>query len=110
MAAAKHTQACVVVLYNHPTDPAAFERYYAATHVPLLEKHSAEIGVRRADLTKIVSALDGGRAPVYRKAVLWFDSMDALKRGIATPGFKALAGDLANFASGGVTALMGQET
>jgi hypothetical protein len=36
--------------------------------------------------------------------------MDALKKGTATPGFKKVAGDIPNFASGGSDALVGVET
>jgi len=54
--------------------------------------------------------LDGSKPAFYRKAELWFDSEAALTRGIATPGFAAVAGDLPNFATGGVVALTGQET
>jgi hypothetical protein len=36
--------------------------------------------------------------------------MDALKKGTSTNGFKKVAGDLANFATGGVAAYIGDET
>jgi uncharacterized protein (TIGR02118 family) len=100
----------VVVLYNPPKDPAAFEKYYAATHLPLLHANAKEIGYTKAEFVKFASALDGAAAPLYRKAELTFASMDALKKGIATNGFKKVAGDLGNFATGGVTALIGDET
>ena len=99
----------VVVLYNTPKDPAAFERYYAATHVPLVSKHQQEIGFTRATLTKFPRNLDGSAPALYRQAQLWFDSEEALRRGIATPGFKAVADDLPNFASGGLTAMVAEE-
>jgi hypothetical protein len=47
---------------------------------------------------------------LYRMADLRWESRDALERGIATPGFKAVAADLANFATGGVTVLVGGKT
>jgi uncharacterized protein (TIGR02118 family) len=100
----------VVVLYDHPKDPAAFEKYYAATHIPLVTKHAKEIGFSRAVLMKFPRNLDGSKPALYRKAELWFDSEAALTRGTATPGFAAVAGDLPNFATGGFSALVGQET
>ena len=103
-------QAAVVVLYNAPRDPAAFERYYAATHIPLVERHAKEIGFTRAELVKFTGGLDGSAAPYYRKAELWFPSEDALRKGIGTPGFQAVAGDLANFATGGVVAAISVES
>ncbi|HKV52285.1 MAG TPA: EthD family reductase [Gemmatimonadaceae bacterium] len=101
---------CVVVLYNHPKDPAAFEKYYAATHLPLVSKHAKAIGFTRAVLMKFPRNLDGSKPGYYRKAELWFDSEAALTRGTATPGFAAVAGDLPNFATGGFAALVGEET
>ena len=100
----------VVVIYHPPKDPAAFEKYYADVHIPLVQKHAAAIGFSRAVLMKFPRALDGSAPAFYRKAELWFDSPEALERGTATPGFKAVADDLANFATGGVVALVGQET
>src|SRR5947209_14201795 len=44
-----------VVLYNQPKDTAAFEKYYAETHVPLFASHAQEIGVTRAELIKFAS-------------------------------------------------------
>jgi uncharacterized protein (TIGR02118 family) len=105
MAASK---SCVVVIYNTPKDPAAFERYYADVHVPLVRKHAKKIGFSRTVLTKFTSNLGGGSPTFYRKAELWFDSTDALKRATATPEFKALGDDIPKFATGGATVLIGE--
>jgi uncharacterized protein (TIGR02118 family) len=102
--------AFVTVIYNNPKSPAAFEKYYWATHVPLVGAKQAEVGFVAAELTKFDHALDGKRAPYYRQAVLWFKSMADLEKGIATPGFKAIGDDLSKFATGGLTGLIGQET
>lgn len=59
---------------------------------------------------KFATALDGKAPMYYRKAELVWASMDALQKGIATPGFKKVAGDLGNFATGGVVGLIGAET
>lgn len=100
----------VVVLYNQPKDTAAFERYYADTHVPLFASHAQEIGVTRAELIKFAPGADGKAAPVYREADLRWDSQEAMQRGMATAGFQAVAGDLPNFATGGFTVLVGKKT
>ena len=102
--------AIVTVIYKMPTDSAAFEKYYAETHLPLVTSKQDEIGFERAELTKFVSNLDGSPPALYRQAELYFPSMDALKKGIATPGFKQVADDLSKFASGGLDALIGVET
>jgi uncharacterized protein (TIGR02118 family) len=102
--------AIVTVIYKQPKDTAAFEKYYSQTHLPLVTSNQREIGFKRAELTKFDSNLDGSKPARYRQAELYFPSPEALKKGIATPGFKKVAGDLPNFASGGLDALVGVET
>ncbi len=108
--AAPGVQWAVIVLYNQPKDTAAFEKYYAEKHVPLFAAHAQEIGVTRAELIKFAPAADGKAPALYREADLRFASKEALEKGTATPGFKAVAADLANFATGGVTVLIGTKT
>jgi uncharacterized protein (TIGR02118 family) len=103
-------QWAVIVLYNQPKDTAAFEKYYAAKHVPLFASHAQEIGVTRAELIKFAPGADHKPAPFYREADLRFDSKEALEKGTATAGFKAVAGDLPNFATGGFIVLTGTKT
>jgi uncharacterized protein (TIGR02118 family) len=107
---AKEAHAHLVVLYNPPTDAAHFEQYYTATHLPLLFKYQQQIGFSHAKFTKFESTLDGKPATLYRKAELTFPSLAALKTGVATPEFGQVAKDLGNFASGGLTPLIGVET
>jgi len=102
--------AIVTVIYKTPKDTAAFEKYYADNHLPLVTNSKNEIGFERAELTKFVSNLDGSPRSRYRQAELYFSSMDALKKGTATPAFKKVAGDLPKFATGGFDALIGVET
>jgi uncharacterized protein (TIGR02118 family) len=102
--------AIVTVIYNTPKDTAAFEKYYRETHLPLVSANQQEIGFTRADLTRFSSNLDGSKPAYYRQAELYFPSMEDAKEGMATPGFKKVADDLANFASGGLTGLLAVET
>ena len=99
----------LVVLYHAPKDPAAFEKYYAATHGPLVHKHAKEIGIIRAEFTKFGSAVDGSPPQFYRMADLVFASRTALDKGLKSEGFKTVAGDLPNFATGGYIAMIGEE-
>ena len=102
--------ALVTVIYNQPKDAAAFESYYSATHLPIVGAGQAEIGFVRADLTKFDSNLDGSTpAAEYRQAELCFPSMDALKKGTATPAFKKVGDDFKNFATGGLAGLIGEQ-
>jgi uncharacterized protein (TIGR02118 family) len=102
--------AIVTVLYNHPKDTAAFEKYYRTTHLPLVVANQKEIGFVRADLTKFISTVDGKKPSYYRQAELYFNSMDDLKKGTATAGFKKVADDLKNFATGGLTGMVATAT
>src|SRR5690242_18338038 len=63
-------QWAVMVLYNHPKDTAAFEKYYAEKHVPLFASHAQEIGVTRAELVKYTATVDGKAPTLYRIADL----------------------------------------
>ena len=108
-AAATGPQAIVTVIYKLPKSPAAFEKYYSEKHLPLVTSKQQEIGFTKAELTKFTSTLDGKKPTFYRQAELYFDDMDALKKGVATPGFKAVGDDLKNFATGGLTALIGEQ-
>jgi uncharacterized protein (TIGR02118 family) len=101
--------ALVTVIYNTPKDTAAFESYYSATHVPLVGAGQSEIGFTRADLTRFESNFDGSAPAEYRQAELCFNSMDELKKGTGTPAFKKVADDLPKFATGGLTALIGEQ-
>ncbi len=102
--------AFVTVIYNTPKSPAAFDKYYWETHVPLVGEKQAEVGFIGAELTKFDATLDGKKPTYYRQAVLWFNNMAELEKGIATPGFKAIGDDLANFATGGLTGMVGEQT
>jgi len=108
--AAAGPMAIVTVLYNTPKDTAAFEKYYSTKHIPLVQASQREIGFVRADLTRFSSTADGKKPPFYRQAELYFNSMEDLKKGMATAGFKKVADDLPNFATGGLTGLIATTT
>lgn len=98
------------VLYNQPKDTAAFEKYYAEKHGPLVAAHAQEIGFTRAEFVRFAPTPDGKPAAFYRLADLRWATREARDRGMATDGFKAVAGDIPNFATGGFIVLLGQKT
>ena len=102
-------QAIVTVIYKQPKSPAAFEKYYKEHHLPLVSSKQSEIGFTKAELTKFQSNLDGSAPAEYRQAELCWNSMDELKKGTATEAFKKVGGDLPNFATGGLTGLIGEQ-
>jgi uncharacterized protein (TIGR02118 family) len=93
----------LLVLYNKPEDPAAFDAYYHGTHVPLVRKVP---GLRSFSVSKGAVAAPRGEAPYYLVAELNFDSPEALQAGLASPEGAATARDLRNFAGAGVTMLI----
>jgi uncharacterized protein (TIGR02118 family) len=93
----------LTVLYGHPADPQAFEKYYATTHMPLVAKIS---GVARTEKAKVVGAPDGGKPAFYRMFEFWFENEEAMRRAMGSPEGKAAVEDLPKFATGGVTVLV----
>jgi uncharacterized protein (TIGR02118 family) len=93
----------LLVLYNQPADPAAFDRYYFETHVPLAKKIA---GVRSYIVNSAKPAMLAGTVSPHLIAELEFDSMEALQAAMASPEGQAAAADVANFAQAGVTLLV----
>lgn len=93
----------VVVLYNPPASPQAFDEYYKARHAPLAKKIP---NLRSYEISKGPVNGPGGPAPYHLVAILHFDSMADLQAGMGSPEGQAAAGDLPNFASGGVSLLI----
>jgi uncharacterized protein (TIGR02118 family) len=102
-------QAIVTVLYKWPKSTTAFEKYYP-THLKIVGDAKSEIGFTKAELTRFASSLDGKKPAFYRQAELYFPSVEAAKKGMATEGFKKVGDDFKNFASGGLVGLLATET
>ena len=90
----------LMVLYGNPEDEAAFDAHYAATHAPLAEKIP---NLLRYEHGKAISSADGSAAPWYYVAELGFDDAATLQASMGSAEGQAAAGDVANFATGGVT-------
>ena len=94
----------VTVIYGQPSDPDAFEDYYANKHIPLANTMPF---VERLETTRFLPGPDGSQPPYYRMAELYFKSMEDLQANMASPEGQATASDLPNFSTGGFTILMG---
>jgi len=90
----------VTVLYGHPKSSEDFEKYYFGTHMPLV---AAAKGGKRAETSKCPPAADGSPGPFYRIFEIWFDSQADMTAITATPEWKKVVADVANFATGGST-------
>ena len=93
----------VTVLYGHPADSDGFEDYYAKIHLPL----ALTIPGVRIETTKFSDGQDGTRPAFYRMAELYADTPGEMQKAFDTSEGKMTTADLANFATGGVTFLMG---
>jgi uncharacterized protein (TIGR02118 family) len=90
----------VLVLYKTPKSAEAFDKHYMSIHAPLARKIP---GLTSYDISRGgVGTPAGPSADLHLIATLSFDTMEALKAGMGSPEGKAAAGDLPNFADGGV--------
>ncbi len=92
------------LLYGHPENPEAFEKYYSESHMPLALKMQ---GLAKLELTKFLSAPDGSKAAYYRMAELFFSGPEQMQQTMSSPEGQAASADLVNFATGGVTMMIG---
>ena len=91
--------AFVVAMYRMPADPAAFNRYYYETHVPIARQIP---GLRGYETTVGPMLSLAAPSPYHLVAVLRFDSLAVIQAALASPEGQATAADLANFAQAGV--------
>jgi uncharacterized protein (TIGR02118 family) len=92
----------LLVLYGHPKDPAAFDRYYDSIHVPLAKRMQ---GLRKWTIGKVTGTPDGSPSPYYYIADLYADSREEIDAILASPEGQAAVADVPNYATGGVTFL-----
>ncbi|MBL8378952.1 MAG: EthD family reductase [Burkholderiales bacterium] len=93
----------LVVIYNQPADPAAFDAYYFNKHVPLAKTIP---GLRAYEVNAGPVATPAGPAPYHLIATLTFDDMAAIGAAFASKEGQAAAADVGNFAQAGVQMLM----
>jgi uncharacterized protein (TIGR02118 family) len=96
------TMAQVLVLYYTPSDPAAFDSYYRATHVPIAKRLP---GLLSYTINAQAPRMVAGTAP-HLVAELEFADLTAVDAALASPEGQATAADLANFAQAGVTIMI----
>ena len=93
----------VLVLYKTPKDAAAFDKYYAETHIPLAKKMP---GLRKFEISQGPVATPAGASGFHLIATLTFDSMAAIQKAFASAEGQAAAGDVPKFATGGANMVL----
>jgi uncharacterized protein (TIGR02118 family) len=95
----------LLVLYGPPEDTAAFEDHFANWHLPLVAKIPF---VQRFEAGRVLGGPDGGDAPYYRVAELWFQSEETLNDALSTNEGRAAVRDVPKFATGGATVIIAE--
>jgi uncharacterized protein (TIGR02118 family) len=90
----------LLVLYNEPKDPAHFKKYYVETHVPIASKMP---GVKSAHYSFDAKPLSPGKAPYFCVFEADFENEAALMDAFGSKEGQAVAADVPNYATGGVT-------
>ncbi len=90
----------LLVLYNEPKDPTHFRKYYVETHLPLTRKLP---GLKASRYSFDVKPLGPGKAPYFCIFEAEFENEAALMGALKSKEGQAVAGDVPNYASGGVT-------
>lgn len=89
----------LVAIYKTPKDPAKFDAYYYATHVPLAKTIK---GLRSYEVSTGAIGLPVEPGNIHLVALLEFDSAAAIGAALGSPEGQATASDVGNFADGGV--------
>ena len=92
----------LLVLYGHPQDPAAFDKYYRDTHIPIAKRMK---GLKKWTIGKVQGTPGEGASAYYYVADLYMESRDDFEYLLASPEGQAAVADVPNYATGGVTFL-----
>jgi len=90
----------LLVLYGHPKDPAAFDKYYRDRHIPIARRMK---GLLKWTVGKVEGTPDGQPPPYYYVADLYMESREEFEQLLASPEGQAAVADVPNYATGGVT-------
>ncbi len=96
----------LTVLYGHPKDPEAFDKYYHETHIPIAKKMK---GLKGWTIGKLQTGGEGEKPPYYMIVGLYADTRADIEAILASPEGQASVADVPNFATGGSTFLYDDE-
>src|SRR5262245_17924085 len=90
----------ITVLYSQPKNAAEFDKYYFGKHMPMVYALNQ---LKKVEVARAQPGLDGSLSPYYVVSELWFESPEVFKSVAATPEWKAIVADVANFAPPGTS-------
>jgi uncharacterized protein (TIGR02118 family) len=93
----------LIVLYPPPSDVATFERRYQFEHAPMVV---GKIPGLKKFLAAQVLGAPVGKAPYQRVAELYFDSMESLQAGMASPAGQAAVAHAVEISTGGALVVL----
>jgi len=96
----------LTVLYGHPQDPAAFDRYYHESHIPIAKRMK---GLKGWTIGKCQSAVAGQPPPYYMLVGLYAETRADLEAILASPEGQATIADVPRFATGGFSFMFDDE-
>ena len=67
----------LLILYGHPKDPEAFDKYYEEIHMPLARRMQ---GLKKWTIGKVLGAPDGGPSDYYYAADIYAESREGCMR------------------------------
>jgi uncharacterized protein (TIGR02118 family) len=89
----------IVAVHGKPTDPEAFDQYYAEVHTPLVQRIPGVLNIRYGRV------LEHSAAPSTNHLVCdtYFADRASLDAALASPEMADALADVPNFSTGGVT-------
>jgi len=84
----------LMVMYKDEKDPAAFDKYYFDTHIPIAKKIP---GLKRFEVSQGPVVTPAGPSGFHLIAMLYFDDMAAIQKAFASPEGQAASADVQKF-------------
>ncbi len=93
----------LIVLYPPPVDATEFERRYDAEHAPMVRNTIP--GLKKFVAARVLGT-PSGAAPYQRVAELYFDSVESLQSGMASPEGQAAVAHAGEISTGGAPVVL----
>jgi uncharacterized protein (TIGR02118 family) len=94
----------LIALYRNPVNIEEFEKHYNEVHMPLVAKIPGLLKTEQAKL----KGFPGQEVKYFMATEMYFESLDSLNAGMASPEGKASGRDLMNFARDYVEMFIGE--